>query len=208
MATIHHATLMQRADDVPGPPQGQWTYEAYAAIPENGKRYEVVRGVLYMAPAPGMKHQSIAGHIFYHLTTHVYYRKLGKTFFAPFDVQLNEKTIVQPDVLVILNAHRERITESRIIGAPDLVVEILSPKTASKDRHEKRAAYEQAGVPEYWLVDPETRSVELLVLKEGRYQNLGAFRGKERVPSRIVPELPVEVEQFFADLAEEEERTR
>ncbi len=156
---IQHIECVQRADWVAGPEQGAWSYEAYAAIPADGKRYEVVRGILYMAPSPGTSHQRVAMKIAVYLYQYVQACGLGETFFSPYDVQLAEDTVVQPDVLAVLNAHRERITESRMVGAPDLVVEIISPGSGSYDRHTKRAAYERAGVPEYWLVDPQARSV-------------------------------------------------
>jgi len=103
-------------------------------------------------------------------------------------------------VFVILKKHLERITSTRIMGAPDLVAEILSPGTMRHDLHSKLAAYERAGVPEYWIVSPGEQVVELLVLEDGIYQSLGVFQGIAILPSRIVPDWSVEVQQFFAFL--------
>ena len=185
------------ADHIPGPEQGRWTYSDYAALPDDGQRYEIVDGVLFMAPAPNEWHQTAAGRFFRYLATAIEDAKLGRVYIAPFDVELNYRTVVQPDVLVVLNTHLERITFSRIIGAPDLVVEISSPGTVGHDRTDKQQAYATAGVPEYWIADPASRTVEVLALEQGPYRSLGVFAGKATLPNRIVPDFPVHVEQFF-----------
>ncbi|HEV2660233.1 MAG TPA: Uma2 family endonuclease, partial [Ktedonobacteraceae bacterium] len=131
---------------------------------------------------------------------HVMLTGLGQVRPAPFDVELAPNTIVQPDVIVVLSARLDRITPSRIKGAPDLVVEVLSPATEKYDRNEKRAAYERAGVTEYWLVDPVVRTVEVLLLQEGVYCSAGIFKGRDTLPSQVVPTIAeVRVEQFFAE---------
>ncbi len=179
-----------------GPPQGRWTYADYAALPDDGNRYEIIAGVLYMTPAPGTGHQSVSARMVTFLVTHVEFAGLGRVFAAPVDVELTPDTVVQPDIVVILSANLHRITSSRIIGAPDLVVEILSPGTAGYDRREKQDAYARAGVGEYWVVDPGAQTVELLTLDQGRYRSHGVFRGQARLPSSAIT-LPVPVERFF-----------
>ena len=171
------------ADHVAGPGQGNWTYKDYATIPDDGKRYEVVDGVLFMTPAPDIAPQEIVGEIFAYLRNYVKLKGMGKIFVAPVDVKLNDSTIVQPDVLVILNAHLERIAEKRVLGAPDLVVEVASPATREHYRYKKRSAYALAGVPEYWIVDPTERNVEVLILEAGTYHSSGIFHGRESIPS-------------------------
>jgi Uma2 family endonuclease len=179
-----------------GPPQGRWTYADYAALPDDGNRYEIIAGVLYMTPAPGTGHQSISARVVTFLVTHVEFAGLGRVFAAPVDVELAPDTVVQPDIVVVLSANLDRITPSRIIGAPDLVVEILSPGTAGYDRREKQDAYARAGVGEYWIVDPGAQTVELLTLEQGGYRSHGVFRGQARLPSSVVT-LPVPIERFF-----------
>jgi Uma2 family endonuclease len=179
-----------------GPPQGRWTYADYAALPDDGNRYEIIAGVLYTTPAPGAGHQSVSARLVTFLVTHVEFAGLGRVFAAPVDVELAPDTVVQPDIVVVLSANLDRITPSRIIGAPDLVVEILSPGTAGYDRREKQDAYARAGVGEYWIVDPGAQTVELLTLDQGRYRSHGVFRGQARLPSSAVT-LPVPVERFF-----------
>lgn len=186
------------ADWIPGPKQGNWTYKHYAALPNDGKRYEIVNGVLYMTPAPNIAHQDAAFEIASYLRAHVKVSILGRVFMAPVDVELAPGTVVQPDVLVVLNASRNRIKENRIVGAPDLVVEVVSPGTAIYDRHEKYDAYAHAGVQEYWIADPGTRTVEVLALEASKYHSLGVFRGQAILPSQVLPEFAARVEQFFS----------
>jgi Uma2 family endonuclease len=195
--TSDRLTVVTPANHVPGPRQGQWTYAHYAALPEDGQRYEIVDGVLYMAPSSNRWHQDAVLLISHYLVTHVKLKGLGQVFVAPFDVELTSSVIVQPDVLVILNANVEKIKVTRVVGSPDLVVEVASPATATYDRRVKYDAYAQAGVPEYWIVDPIAHTVEVLLLEAGVYHSQGVFRGKAILPSTVVPGFDVAVEQFF-----------
>lgn len=185
------------ADWVAGPAQGFWTYEDYAALPEDGRRYEIVNGVLIMAPAPTPSHQSISLRLSHYLLIHVELVGLGRVFPGPVDVELGRKNVFQPDVVVVLNEHLERVQEKKIVGAPDLVVEVASPSTAAIDRLIKYDAYARAGIAEYWIVKPTRRNVEVLVLEKGEYRSLGVFGGQATLPSRVVAGLPVRVEEFF-----------
>lgn len=198
MTTIAKWSNVVPADWVPGPSQGQWTYADYAALPDDGKRYEVVKGVLYMSPAPTPGHQDVKGEIFGYLRQYVKLAGLGRVLDAPTDVELTPGDVVQPDVFVLLNESVGRIGSNRVFGAPDLVVEVLSPGTMRHDLHGKLEAYERAQVLEYLIVSPGECTVELLVLEYGVYHSLGAFQGDDVLPSRIVPDWPVAVEQFFA----------
>ncbi len=196
MVTIEKLSVVTPADWIPGPEQGKWTYNDYAAVSEDGQ-FEVVNGVLYMSPASGWDHQSILGEIFAHLRSFVRIAGLGVVGMAPFDIELSSDTVVQPDVFVLLKEHRDRLTKARMIGAPDLVVEIASPSTARHDLHEKQDAYAQAGVPEYWVVNPDAQTIELLVLRNDAYRSLGLFSGDAMLPSVVIPGLPIQVRLFF-----------
>jgi len=198
MTTLERQSVVIPADWMPGPQQGYWTYRDYAALSQDGRRYEVVSGVLYMAPSPSMEHQGITLEIAAHLRSFVQLTGLGRVFVAPADVELSPGDVVQPDVFVILHKHLDRITPSRVVGAPDLVVEVASPGTARHDLREKQDAYACAGVTEYWIVIPGERTVELLVLQDRRYYSLGIFYGTTTLPSQVVPDLPVAVESFFS----------
>ncbi len=106
--------------------------------------------------------------------------------------------VVQPDVLVVLEHGQATITPSRILGAPDLVIEVVSPTTASYDQHEKRDAYARAGIPEYWLVDSGKQTVEILFLNDGVYQSQGIFSGEQQLTSRFIPTIrEIKVATFF-----------
>jgi Uma2 family endonuclease len=195
--TSRRLTVVTPANHVPGPRQGHWTYSHYAALPEDGQRYEIVDGVLYMAPSPSGSHQDSVLGIAAALRAYMKATSNGKVWVAPFDVELAPDTIVQPDVLILLKQNLSRYRESRIIGAPDLVVEVASPATAIYDRRVKYDAYAQAGIPEYWIVDPAAKTVEVLVLEADVYHSQGVFRGTATLPSTIVPDFDVPVEQFF-----------
>ena len=185
------------ADWVPGPRQGSWTYDDYAALPDDGQLYEIVNGVLLIRPVPIPEHQSTLTHVTSYLLMHVQLAGLGRVFPGPVDVELGPKNVFEPDVVVVLNANLDKVATKRIIGAPDLVVEIASPSTAVVDRVTKYEIYAHSGISEYWIVKPTSRTIEVLILENGEYYSAGIFRGDQLLPSRIVPELPVRVEQFF-----------
>lgn len=196
--TLGNVPMVTPADNVPGPGQGNWTYDDYAALPEDGQRYEIIDGVLFMAPSPNEWHQSSGVRFSHYLFVHIEDAGLGRVYAAPFDVELAPDTVVQPDALVVLNANRGKITFSRIIGAPDLVVEIASPGTTTHDLGRKKRAYARAGVMEYWIADPRWHTIEILVLEAGEYRSLGVFEKEATLPSRVIPDLPVQVEKFFS----------
>ncbi len=150
-----------------------------------------------MAPAPGEAHQFAANLFQYYLTAHVQLAGRGRVYGALFDVDLAPGTTVQPDVVVVLNPRAGIVTPRGIVGAPDLIVEVASPGTATYDRSAKLRAYEAAGVTEYWIVDPHARTVEVHLLANDVYRLQGVFQGKAALPSTVVPGLPVRVEQFF-----------
>jgi Uma2 family endonuclease len=195
---VESLPMIERADWVPGPKQGCWTYEDYAALPDDGSRYEVIDGILYRMPGPSMLHQGALSSFLYHLYAHVQIAGLGRVFAAPFDVLLPTARPVQPDIMVVLNHKLHLVTMRGIEGAPDLLIEIGSPGTRTHDRGRKPATYARAGVPEYWLAEPADQTIEALALEGDDYRSLGVFTGQSLLPSRVLPDLPVRVEQFFA----------
>ena len=199
MKTYEGTTMLTPADNVPGPQQGYWTYDSYAALPDDGKRYEIIDGVLYMAPpSPSGWHQQSVVRLTHYLFEAVELAGIGRLFVAPFDVELLPNTVVQPDVVVLLNKNSEKYVVSRIIGGPDLVIEIISPSTAQHDRLRKYNVYARAGVKEYWIVEPIRYTVEVFTFMEDGYHSLGVFSGGQTLPSEVVPDFSVPVEQFFA----------
>ena len=145
------------------------TYEDYAQIPEDGCQHEIIDGEHYVNPAPSTYHQAVSRRIQFLLYAQIELTQRGVVINAPYDVQLFAHDILQPDIVVVLNARQHIITPSRIQGTPDLVIEILSMSSESRDRKLKRARYQKAGVPEFWIVDPFEHKIEQLVLRDGTY---------------------------------------
>ncbi len=109
MIPTEEPSVIITADWVPGPPQGFWTYDDYAALPDDGRHYEIVNGVLVLGPTPSPDHQSIAVRLTHYLFVHAELAGLGRVFAAPLDVELEPKNVFQPDVIVLLNAHLDRV---------------------------------------------------------------------------------------------------
>lgn len=183
------------------PAQGSWTYEDYLRLPEDGRRYEVIRGFLYVTPAPSYDHQYVVIQIATFFNFFVRQNRLGVVLTAPFDIRLpgGIGNPVQPDVVVILRDRQPRSGDSRFDGVPDLVVEVLSPGNWRFDRTTKLTAYRDAGVPEAWLVNPITRTVEVFGLSSDRSEYLLRERQGvgETVGSAILADLHVEVAELF-----------
>lgn len=147
-----------------------WTYdEMVAELPETNQPMELWDGELIMSPTPTPNHQTIVGSFYRALHEFVRGKKLGKVFPSPLDVVFSEHRVVQPDVFFILNAKKD-IIQDQIRGVPDLVFEVISPGTWKRDRVEKKSLYEQVGVAEYWIVDPESHTIEVFALTKGSYQ--------------------------------------
>jgi Uma2 family endonuclease len=155
------------------------TYEDYAALPDDGRRYELLDGELSVTPAPGSAHQIILANLFRIVDAHVRARDLGLVLFAPLDVILAETTVVEPDLVYLDQAGRRRVSRRGVEGAPVLLVEVLSPGTVKTDRSRKFALYARYGVPYYWIVDQEARAVEAYRLDGPTY--VVAFRAQGRV---------------------------
>jgi Uma2 family endonuclease len=166
------------------------TYKDYEALPADGRRYEIHDGELSVTPAPSPQHQMISRTLFRLLDHHVRAKGIGEVLYAPIDVILSETSIVQPDLVYLDAARLGAISQRGIEGAPTLVIEILSPSTTLIDRSTKRQLYGRYGVPFYWLVDPEGRAVEGLMLGAEGYS----------LPARASGTEPVQM-QPFSDLA-------
>lgn len=147
----------------------QLTYHDYTLLPDDGNRYEIIEGDLSTTPAPVTRHQIIVGRLIHCLLSYLEAHPVGTVLSAPCDVVLSDTDIVQPDVLYVRNNSTAHVTEHNVQGPPDVVVEILSPGTAARDRNLKRKRYERFGVQEYWLVDPDHNTLEILVLNAGQY---------------------------------------
>ena len=145
------------------------TYDDYCLIPEDGKRYEVIEGVLYMSPAPFYRHQKALARLFAILNSYVTLADAGELLFAPFDVVFSEHDVVQPDILFISKERLSILTEKNAQGAPDLIIEILSERNRRHDEVMKKSLYERFGIKEYWIVDPARETVKVYKIQEDRY---------------------------------------
>ncbi|HRQ36833.1 MAG TPA: Uma2 family endonuclease [Chloroflexota bacterium] len=176
----------------PWPEQGQWTYEDYLRLPDDGRRYEIIEGVLYMADAPSYDYQFAVLKTASKLEQFVESQQLGVVITAPFEVHLpGIAKPVQPDILYI-RKERQPVSGTQIFdGAPDLIIEVLSPSSLRLDQHVKFGAYEQAGVHEYWIADPKTRAITIYHLPENspEYILFGQFTANETVQSKLLPGL-------------------
>jgi Uma2 family endonuclease len=165
--------------------------------PDDGKRYEVINGNLYVSPAPGWRHQFGLGNLFARLWNHITEHRLGVIVTAPVGVALDEENGVQPDIVYLSQARTGLISERGIEGAPDLVVEVLSPSTATVDRGKKMRRYAAAGILHYWLLNPANSSLEVYRLSEGRYQLVGIYRPGSVFQPELFPGLEIRIDDIW-----------
>jgi len=191
---------LEMLDELTWPAQGEWTYDDYLRLPDDGNRYEIVEGVLYVTNAPGFDHQFAVHQIAVAFELWLRANPGGVVLTAPFEVHLpGIARPVQPDVLFITTERRPAPGAGFFEGAPDLVVEVLSPGTMRTDRYVKFDAYERAGVREYWLLDPHARFVEVYVRTEGgEFVLLGQFLADESIRSKVLPGFSLDTRSLFA----------
>lgn len=145
-----------------------------------------------MIPAPSTKHQTVLGSLHFQLYALIHLTKLGRVYVAPFDVELSEHDIVQPDLTIVMNDRYGIVTPKRIIGVPNLAVEVLSESNPAHDRVLKFEMYQRCKLPEYWIVDPESELIEQWVLDTNQsYQRLGVWT--ESFASPTIPEQRIDL---------------
>lgn len=175
------------------------TYDDLCELPNDSNRYEIIGGELIVSPSPTRAHQILAYRLTQLIGNFVDARQLGQVLFAPVDVRLSPHNVVEPDLLFI---RQDRLgiygATGPVEGPPDLVVEIISPSSKIMDRIRKAALYADSGVPEYWLVDPEQREAQILILAQGQYEPVQPVDG--RLPSTVIPGLVVDPATLFASL--------
>jgi Uma2 family endonuclease len=133
------------------------------------------------------------------LQTWVRQSRIGKLGLAPLDVVLGDDEVVQPDLIFVLNEHLDRLTRKNVHGAPDLVIEILSPGSTRLDRVKKRELYARHGVPEYWIVSPGERTVEVLRLQDKQYELAGLYEEDDTLQSPLLPGFTCSVKDIFEE---------
>ena len=175
----------------------RFTYADYINW-DDSERWELIDGIAYaMSPAPSREHQEILRELFGQL--YLYLRgKPCKVFVAPFDVRLsadaNDDTVVQPDIMVICD--ESKLDDKGCVGAPDLIIEILSPASTLRDRVIKFNKYLQAGVREYWIVEPDSKSVSVHLLENGRYYTTG-FSDADVIQPHVLEGCTINLQEVF-----------
>jgi Uma2 family endonuclease len=175
------------------------TYEMYAAVPDDGHRYEIFDGKLeMMSPGATASHQTISGTLFFMLMQSCKSDYL--IFHPPFDVILSKTNVLQPDMMMIHRSRLHLVTERGIEGAPDMVVEIISPGSRKRDKGVKMGTYAKFGVQEYWVIDSDTRTLEQFQLVRESYELIRLFGGDELVNSDKLPCVSFEVGEIFTEI--------
>jgi Uma2 family endonuclease len=172
------------------------TYDDLAALPDDGKRYELINGELFELTGPTTKHQWTSGGFYNRLNRFVLQNELGLVFYAPLDVYFTPHNVVQPDVVYVSRERASIIRAQKIEGAPDLLMEVLSPSNRRHDTITKAAIYAAFGVREYWLADPESESILVQTVSDGIFVPVDSTDGIAR--SIILPGFEVIPAEVFA----------
>lgn len=179
----------------------RWTYSEFARLPSEGStRYEIIAGELVVTPGPSGQHQRIVGELLFRLIGFAKESDVGVVFPGPFDVLFSEGDYLEPDILFVGKDRSHLVSDRGVEGPPDLVVEILSPSTATRDRGIKLDRYRFYGVPEYWVVDPEERIIEVWDLAGGATEptTLGPQDTLRWTPPGAGATLELALEDLFA----------
>ena len=177
------------------------TYDDYAAMPDDGKRYELHDGRLSLIPTPTTAHQEILQNLLLILGPHVRNSGRGEILMAPFDCIMSPITVVQPDVIYLDEERTRLLSERALEGSPTLAVEIVIPSTADVDRRTKPDLYARHDISWYWIVDPAARTIEVYRLEAGRYRLSTTFEGSERRALPPLLDLLLEPSEVWRQLA-------
>ena len=179
------------------------TYEDFVLFPDDGKRHELIDGEHFVNPSPNRRHQAVLRRLTVLLEPLVRSGGLGEVFFAPFDVVFTRHDVVEPDLLFVSSARSAILTDANVQGAPDLVVEVLSPASRRQDEVLKRDLYERGGVAEYWIVDPEAETVKVFrrLAEGGRFGRplLLTLHEGDALASPLLPGIELRLSALFAD---------
>ena len=177
------------------------TAEDYYNLPDNGLRYQLIEGELYMAPVPNLYHQTISGNLEFMFRSYLEQNPLGILLHASVDAVFHAESIWQPDIFIVLNANRHILKEQLCEGVPDFIVEILSPNNRELDLHTKRAVYARRGVTEYRIVDPNAKEMLIYRFDENISEPVTRLKSPASAKSPLFPGLTIELDAMFrADL--------
>lgn len=174
------------------------TAEEYLAMPYDGKLYQLIEGELVMSPSPNFWHQEFLTRLLTEMRVFTQKKKLGQTIVAPLDVKLDEANVYQPDIAFVSNSRKSIIRDSGLFGATDLCVEVLSPSNRKYDLNAKRATYARCGVLEYWIVDPDAKTVSVYRLQDDATQPVAVFTEAGTLVSPLLPGFEFSVAALFA----------
>lgn len=175
------------------------TYQDYLDIPGDD-RYELINGEFILVSAPNTAHQSAIIGFILSLGNFVELENLGRIFAAPYEVVLTDPegiNIIQPDIIFVSQEREHIITPANIQGAPDLLIEILSPSTGRRDRTTKRDLYARHGVGEYWIADPEAQTVVVMLLRDGAFETVGEYGIEDTLTSPTLEGFSVRLDTIF-----------
>ncbi|MEZ4963243.1 MAG: Uma2 family endonuclease [Saprospiraceae bacterium] len=178
------------------------TYQEYREMEfdeDDNFQYELLNGVLMRKASPTIQHQRTAGNIYFRMRLYVEEKKLGEVFSAPLDVVLNEHNAPQPDVFFVGKDKKYILDEEEqvVIGIPDIIVEVLSPGSVKKDRITKKKIYERCKVPEFWVVDPSYRNVEIYKLAGDVYELVDFIEESGAVKSTVLEGFELSLDKIF-----------
>ena len=175
-----------------------FTTTDYFDTPEGGPRYQLIDGELLLMPPPDSFHQDIVRNIAFILGLYLKTHPRGKLYFAPIGVLLTDINAFEPDLIYISKERKSLIGKRGIEGAPDLVVEVLSPGTARYDRGIKRAIYARTGVTELWLIDPALREIHVYHLREDAENPMAVYSKNDQFETPLFPDLLFHCQEIFA----------
>lgn len=180
-------------------PSVKFTYEDFILFPNDGKRHELIDGEHYVTPSPNTRHQAIVGNLHWLLRRFLEEHPMGKVFLAPFDVLFSDLDVVEPDLLFIASDRVDILTEANVQGAPDLVVEVISPSSRKTDEVTKRKLYDRHAVKEYWVVDPELEAVKVYRRKDAGFERVAELTRETRdeLSTPLLPGLSLPLDLVF-----------
>jgi Uma2 family endonuclease len=174
------------------------TYDDFIHFPDDGRRHELIDGVHYVTPSPATVHQRLLGRLYGALHVYLQDHPVGEVFLSPLDILLSPHDVVEPDLFVVMQNQAAIVTEPNVVGAPAIVVEILSPATRRRDLGIKRQLFDRAGVQEYWVVDPAGRAVAVYLRGgDGILERRASLTAADSLTSPRLPGFSLALTKLF-----------
>jgi Uma2 family endonuclease len=195
---MYNPRMLERFDE-PVPEERKLTYDDLLAMPEDDLRHEIIDGAHYVTPSPGRWHQRAVGNLFRLIGNHLEQKPVGEVYLAPFDIVFTMFDVVEPDLVFVSAERLSIITDKNIGGAPDLVIEVLSPTTSRRDLGVKRSLYDRGEVSEYWVADPDGETVQVFRRLGDRLAPTGtlARAADDVLTSGLLPGLELPLARIF-----------